>query len=194
MRKTIPVLISLLCSAVLFTACQHPDPSVEGRLQDRYGWNGALPKPAADAEAGKEAAPDVSVQTAEKKTETGIVSTVDPSETVSPAQPENDGKDSVTSPSNPPDEPKNVPSGKKSLTKDDLSGETKDYVVKADESLWLLAVREYGDGWKWIWIHDANKDVLKDNPNYVRPGTKLRIPLLKKQAAAPEAGEKVPGK
>ena len=54
MVKTISYLMLLSSAAVFFTACSHKEPSVEDRLRSQYGWQGTLPKPAADADAGKD--------------------------------------------------------------------------------------------------------------------------------------------
>ncbi|MBI4079581.1 MAG: LysM peptidoglycan-binding domain-containing protein [Candidatus Levybacteria bacterium] len=52
-----------------------------------------------------------------------------------------------------------------------ISGET--YTVGEGESLWDIAVRAYGDGYQWPRIVEANK---LENPDYVPPGTVLKIP------------------
>lgn len=53
---------------------------------------------------------------------------------------------------------------------------TKDYVMLENDSLWDIAVREYGDGFKWVEIVKVNNF---ENPDYVPPGTKIKIPVLK---------------
>lgn len=42
-------------------------------------------------------------------------------------------------------------------------------------SLIKLAKKHYGIGDYWVFIFDANRDIIK-NPNAIRPGTKVRIP------------------
>ncbi len=59
------------------------------------------------------------------------------------------------------------------------SSEKKTHVVQYDESLWIIAVREYGNGNKWDVIFEANRAILKTDPNNIRPGMKLKIPALK---------------
>ncbi len=50
------------------------------------------------------------------------------------------------------------------------------YILKQDETLWDVAVKFYGDGFKWPEIVEANQ---LENPDYVPPGTKLIIPNAK---------------
>lgn len=50
------------------------------------------------------------------------------------------------------------------------------YGVKSGDSLWKIAAREYGDGSKWRKIYDANKSVIGNNPNLIKPGQSLVIP------------------
>ena len=151
-----------------FTACSsQKEPSVEDRLHSQYGWNGTLPKPAADAEAGKdfqEQSPAPVIVTMEQQPAAKTPETVK----------KDDGK------------PVADPVEKK-LTKADLSGEKREHIIQKGESLWMLAVQEYGDGIYWRWIYEENTDVIKGNPNRIIPGTKIRIPLLKKAPAAKPA-------
>lgn len=55
------------------------------------------------------------------------------------------------------------------------------YTVKAGDSLWKIAEKEYGKGHgnDYTKIFDANKPMLKD-PDKIYPGQVLRIPPLKK--------------
>ena len=50
------------------------------------------------------------------------------------------------------------------------------YTVKRGESLWKIAKKFYGDAYQWRRIYDANRDKLS-NPNRVRPGMTLNIPM-----------------
>lgn len=54
--------------------------------------------------------------------------------------------------------------------------DTKDYVIQPGDTLWGIAVREYGNGNQWKRIYEFNKDVIAD-PNRPRRGTKIRIPI-----------------
>ncbi|KKQ34145.1 MAG: hypothetical protein US51_C0051G0003 [Microgenomates group bacterium GW2011_GWA2_37_6] len=50
------------------------------------------------------------------------------------------------------------------------------YILKQDEALWDVAVKFYGDGYRYTEIIGANN---LENPDYVPPGTKLIIPNAK---------------
>lgn len=52
-----------------------------------------------------------------------------------------------------------------------ISGET--YTVVKGDYLWKIALRAYGDGYKWPEIAEANS--LK-NPNLIHPGNVLKLP------------------
>ena len=52
------------------------------------------------------------------------------------------------------------------------------YILQENETLWDVAVKFYGDGFRYTEIVEANKDVIT-NPDYVPPGTKIIIPNLK---------------
>jgi nucleoid-associated protein YgaU len=51
------------------------------------------------------------------------------------------------------------------------------YVVQDGESLWDVAVKVYGDGYRWVEIAEANN--LGEGADYVEPGTRLSIPNSK---------------
>lgn len=55
-----------------------------------------------------------------------------------------------------------------------------EHTMKADETLSHLALKYYGSAVreKWMVIYEANKTVIGDDPNHVRPGTVLKIPKL----------------
>ena len=55
-----------------------------------------------------------------------------------------------------------------------------DYVVKDGDTLSSLAKTFYHDGTEWEIIFDANKETLNGKPNYLKIGTKLVIPAVKK--------------
>jgi nucleoid-associated protein YgaU len=55
---------------------------------------------------------------------------------------------------------------------------TKDYKVIKNDSLWKIAVREYGDGYQWTKIWQENKSKIVD-PNKIEIGMILVIPSLK---------------
>lgn len=47
------------------------------------------------------------------------------------------------------------------------------YIIGAGESLWDVAEKQYGSGYNWVDIADANNLV---NPNFVEEGQELTIP------------------
>lgn len=49
------------------------------------------------------------------------------------------------------------------------------YIVAKGDSLSAIAKRFYGDGSRWRWIYDANRDLIED-PDLIYPGQRLRIP------------------
>jgi len=52
-----------------------------------------------------------------------------------------------------------------------ISGDS--YTVVHGDNLWNVAVRAYGDGYKWVSIASANN---LDNPNVIHPGNVLTLP------------------
>ena len=50
---------------------------------------------------------------------------------------------------------------------------TSSYVVVKGDTLWDIAVRSYGDGYKWVSIAKANN---LTNPNLIYPGNVLTLP------------------
>lgn len=53
----------------------------------------------------------------------------------------------------------------------------KTYILGENESLWDVAVKFYGDGYRWPDIAKANN--LEETADFVHPGTKLIIPNVK---------------
>jgi len=51
-----------------------------------------------------------------------------------------------------------------------------EYEVKANDSLWKIAVQHLGNGAKYILIYEANKDKLKSPDQTLRLGMRLRLP------------------
>jgi len=64
-----------------------------------------------------------------------------------------------------------------------------EYTVQKGDSLWKIAVKTYGDGYKWTEIQKANQASLK-NPNLLLAGAKLQLPKLE-QAQTAEAEKAV---
>lgn len=52
----------------------------------------------------------------------------------------------------------------------------KKHVVQKGESLSLIAKHYYGDIHKWKQLYEANKAVIGDNPDLIKPGQELVIP------------------
>jgi nucleoid-associated protein YgaU len=70
---------------------------------------------------------------------------------------------------------------------------TKEYVVRAGESLWSIAARRdvYADPYLWPVIYKFNRDQIKD-PGHIYPSQRLLIPVEvdadTRRAARREAG------
>jgi len=64
--------------------------------------------------------------------------------------------------------------------KEEVTGEvkvsTKDYVIKKGDSLWKIAEKEMGSGYRWKYLYEMNKDVIKD-PKKLKAGTRIVIPV-----------------
>jgi len=50
------------------------------------------------------------------------------------------------------------------------------YTVVKGDNLWKIAVRAYGDGYKWTDVYAANKAIIGTNPGLIYSGTELIIP------------------
>ena len=61
-----------------------------------------------------------------------------------------------------------------------------DYVVKDGDTLSSLAKTFYHDGAEWEILFDANKETLNGKPNFLKIGTKLVIPAVKKVTVSPK--------
>ena len=57
-----------------------------------------------------------------------------------------------------------------------------EHTVSGDDTLSHIALKYYGSAVKekWMLIYQANKAVIGDNPNKIRPGQVLKIPELPK--------------
>jgi len=66
------------------------------------------------------------------------------------------------------------------VVKEDVTGEikvaTKEYTVQKGDTLWKIAERELGKGYRWKTIYELNKGKIK-NPDKLRVGTQLEIPV-----------------
>jgi len=52
----------------------------------------------------------------------------------------------------------------------------KEYVIQPNDSLWKIAKRELGSGYRWKYLYELNKDRIKD-PNKLKAGKKIIIPV-----------------
>ncbi len=50
------------------------------------------------------------------------------------------------------------------------------YTVQSGDTLWDIAKRAYNDPEDWDTIYDANKHVIGNDPNLIKPGQVLQIP------------------
>ena len=53
---------------------------------------------------------------------------------------------------------------------------TREYTIKEGDSLWKIAQNEMGNGHRWQYLYDLNKDRIK-NPNKLKKGTVIIIPV-----------------
>jgi nucleoid-associated protein YgaU len=56
------------------------------------------------------------------------------------------------------------------------SDAAREYTVEAGDTLSHIALKYYGDQFRWNKIYEANKPTMK-NPDYIYVGQKLLIPL-----------------
>ncbi|TBR14997.1 LysM peptidoglycan-binding domain-containing protein [bacterium] len=52
----------------------------------------------------------------------------------------------------------------------------REYTVEKGDTLWKIAEKELGKGYRWKYIYELNKDKIKD-PNRLKAGTKITIPV-----------------
>lgn len=52
------------------------------------------------------------------------------------------------------------------------------YTTKKGDTLWSIAVRAYGDGYKWVKVYSENSAIIGKNPNILYSGIKLTIPKI----------------
>ena len=56
------------------------------------------------------------------------------------------------------------------------NGSTRTHTVGANDTLWGIAKKYYGNGSKWTVIWDANKPMKSGNPNKIYKGEVVKIP------------------
>ena len=54
-----------------------------------------------------------------------------------------------------------------------------DYTIQAGDSLWKIAEKTYGDGYKWTSIYEANKEIIGANPSLIKVGVKISLAAVK---------------
>lgn len=69
-----------------------------------------------------------------------------------------------------------------------MSDKERIHIVKWRENLSVIAEKYYGrkKGTHWKQIYAANKQVIGPNPNRIKPGMKLKIPVLGSRLKPPE--------
>ncbi|MBF0493910.1 MAG: OmpA family protein [Candidatus Omnitrophica bacterium] len=53
---------------------------------------------------------------------------------------------------------------------------TKEYVVQKGDTLWTIAAKECGSGYRWKYLYELNKEKI-NNPNKLTPGQTILIPV-----------------
>jgi outer membrane protein OmpA-like peptidoglycan-associated protein len=65
-------------------------------------------------------------------------------------------------------------------TTEDIEGaikvSTRDYTIQKGDTLWKIAEKEIGSGYRWKYLYEFNKDKIKD-PNKLRAGVTIKIPV-----------------
>lgn len=57
-----------------------------------------------------------------------------------------------------------------------MKASTKEYTIMPNDSLWKIAQKEMGNGNRWQYLYELNKDRIK-NPNKLKKGTVIIIPI-----------------
>jgi len=67
----------------------------------------------------------------------------------------------------------------KKLTKESevRKNEVRSIALKKGESIWLIAVRAYGDGFQYHKIMKANPHITEKSARFLAPGTMIRVPI-----------------
>ena len=202
MKKLI-LAFTALSLAAAFTACNSAkEETVETRLKQEYGWKGdALPQAAPDPKlviVVQEEAPAAPANSANTEN-AGIVSTSDTKTEaekpafieeppVPPAQTEQTAQTAQTEQTaKPAPAEKPAPKAEKStpvfFPRDfELTGETREHLVKKGETLSSIAAAEYKHAKFWGFIFEANRKQLGDNPDMLKPVMKLFVPLIRPKA------------
>ncbi|MDD5668575.1 MAG: OmpA family protein, partial [Candidatus Omnitrophica bacterium] len=81
----------------------------------------------------------------------------------------------VPSEATPVEEGKYVEEAKQTL-EGEVRVSTREYTIQKNDSLWKIAAKELGNGNRWKYIYELNKDKIK-NPNKLKAGTNIVIPV-----------------
>ncbi|OIO37420.1 MAG: hypothetical protein AUJ75_04235 [Candidatus Omnitrophica bacterium CG1_02_49_10] len=57
-----------------------------------------------------------------------------------------------------------------------IKASTREYTVQKDDTLWKIAAKEYGAGYRWKYLYELNKDRI-NNPDKLKAGLKILIPV-----------------
>ncbi len=81
----------------------------------------------------------------------------------------------------PPTEAVEVEEGKfvseeEKVVEGEVQVSTREYRVRKNDSLWKIAQKELGNGYRWKYLYELNKDRIK-NPNKLKEGQTLIIPV-----------------
>ena len=89
--------------------------------------------------------------------------------------PAGQGSEAVTAEARPVEAGKYLEETKENV-ESEVKVSTKEYTVQKGDTLSGIAQREYGKPFRWKYLYEFNKDRIK-NPNKLRPGTKILIPI-----------------
>ena len=65
---------------------------------------------------------------------------------------------------------------KKEEVESEVKVQTKEYTVKKNDTLWGIAQHELGNGYRWKYLYELNKDEIQ-NPNKLKAGEIITIPI-----------------
>jgi outer membrane protein OmpA-like peptidoglycan-associated protein len=75
-----------------------------------------------------------------------------------------------------PTENGNFVSEEKETVESGVKVSTREYTIQPNDSLWKIAAKEMGNGNRWQYLYELNKDRIK-NPNKLKKGTVIIIPV-----------------
>ena len=60
------------------------------------------------------------------------------------------------------------------------------YTVQAGDTLSAIAEEFLGDGERWREVYEVNRDTIGKNPNLIKPGQELALPVAEDEPPAEE--------